>query len=66
MKLFEKHGMTNVGYWVPIENPENKFIYLLSFPSRKAQQESWKAFGADPQWQQVRKETETQGNLIEE
>ena len=23
-KLFEKHGMTNVGYWTPIENTDNK------------------------------------------
>jgi hypothetical protein len=27
-KLFEKHGITNIGYWVPIENPDNKLIYL--------------------------------------
>src|SRR5262245_6944811 len=27
MKLFEKHGMTNVGYWVPVENAERKLIY---------------------------------------
>ena len=24
VKLFEKHGMANVGYWVPIDNAENK------------------------------------------
>jgi hypothetical protein len=64
VKLFEKHGMTNVGYWVPIENPDNKLIYLLSFPSSKAKTESWKAFGADPEWQQARKESETQGSLV--
>src|SRR5262245_46600564 len=26
LKLFEKHGMTNVGYWVPVDNPDNKLI----------------------------------------
>ncbi|HQU46088.1 MAG TPA: NIPSNAP family protein, partial [Pirellulales bacterium] len=26
-RIFEKHGMTNVGYWVPLENPDNKLIY---------------------------------------
>jgi hypothetical protein len=64
MKLFEKHGMTNVGYWVPIENADNQFIYILAFPSTKAQMESWKAFGADPQWQQVRKASEARGPLV--
>src|SRR5688572_18516286 len=45
--LFEKHGMTNLGYWVPIENPENKLIYVLAYPSREAREQSWKDFLAD-------------------
>jgi hypothetical protein len=63
-KLFEKHGMTNIGYWVPVENPDNRFIYILAFPSRKAQIESWKAFMADPEWRKARKETEAHGSLV--
>src|SRR3712207_265684 len=35
-RIFEKHGMTNIGYWVPLENPENKIIYLLAYPNREA------------------------------
>jgi hypothetical protein len=62
--LFEKHGMTNVGYWVPIENAENRLIYLLAFPDKQARERSWKAFGADPEWQRVRKETEANGRLV--
>lgn len=30
MQLFEKHGMKNIGYWVPVENKENKLVYLLA------------------------------------
>ena len=33
-KLFEKHGMTNVGYWTPADNAENKLV--TSFPIRAA------------------------------
>ena len=36
MRIFAKHGMTNIGYWIPIENPENKLVYILSYPSREA------------------------------
>lgn len=64
MKLFEKHGMTNVGYWVPLDNAENKLIYILSFPSRAARDKSWKAFSADPDWQRVRKESMANGKLV--
>jgi hypothetical protein len=58
-KLFEKHGITNVGYWTPIDNAENKLIYMLAHASREAADKSWKAFGADPDWQTARKESET-------
>src|SRR5215217_2848308 len=49
MKLFEKHGMTNLGYWTPIgaapgaeANPENQLIYVLAYPSKEARDQSWK------------------------
>lgn len=64
LKLFEKHGLTSIGYWVPIENPENKLIYLLAYPSREAREASWKAFFADPDWQAVRAKTEANGKIV--
>lgn len=63
-RIFAKHGMVNVGYWVPIENPENKLVYLLAYPSRQARDESWKNFGADPEWQAVAKASELNGRLV--
>src|SRR6476469_2737431 len=47
VKLFEKHGITNIGYWVPVENTENKLIYVLAYPSREAREASWKDFNND-------------------
>jgi NIPSNAP len=64
LKLFEKHGITNVGYWVPIDNKDNKLIYLLSYPSREARDKAWKAFVADPEWQKAFKESEKDGKLV--
>jgi NIPSNAP len=64
VKLFEKHGMTNVGYWVPIENPERQLIYLLAFPSAEAREKSWKEFSDDPVWKRVRQETELNGKIV--
>ncbi len=63
--LFAKHGMTNVGYWVPAENPDRKLIYLLSFPDRTARDASFKAFGADPAWQEAHKLSEADGKLVD-
>ena len=64
-KLFEKHGMTNVGYWVPVENPDRKLVYILAHKSREAADKSWKDFIADPDWQKAYKESEKDGKLVD-
>jgi hypothetical protein len=63
-RIFEKHGMTNIGYWEPIDNPENKIVYFLAYPSKEARDASWKAFGSDPEWQAVAKASEANGRLV--
>ena len=63
-RLFEKHGMANVGYWVPLENPEHKLIYILAHASPEAAASSWKSFGADPEWHKVVQITEAAGKLV--
>jgi hypothetical protein len=63
-KLFEKHGMVNVGYWLPLTNTDHKLIYLLAYPSRQARDQSWKEFSADPEWQTAAKESEKNGKLV--
>ena len=63
-KLFEKHGMVNIGYWLPMTNTDNKLVYLLAYPDREAREKSWKAFGADPDWQSAYKQSEKDGKLV--
>lgn len=63
--LFTKHGMTNVGYWVPVENPDNLLIYLMAYPNKEARDASWKAFMADPEWKKAAGESEVNGKLVE-
>ena len=65
-KLFEKHGMTNIGYWSPTDpkQAEEKLIYILAFPSKEAAAKSWKDFGNDPEWKKARAESEVDGKLV--
>lgn len=64
-QLFEKHGMTNIGYWIPTEEgKDNTLVYILAYPSREAREASWKAFLADPDWQAVYKESHQDGPLV--
>lgn len=61
--LFEKHGMKNVGYWVPLENPERKLVYLLEHKDRAARDKSFKDFAADPAWKAAHAASEKDGKL---
>ncbi len=63
-QLFEKHGMTNVGYFTPLENPEQKLYYVLAYPSRDARKKAWAKFMVDPQWLAAWRESEKDGKLV--
>jgi hypothetical protein len=67
LKLFEKHGMQNVGYWVVADPPrsQNTLIYILKHKSREAAAASWDAFRKDPQWLKARAESEAGGKIVE-
>ncbi|HEX4613630.1 MAG TPA: NIPSNAP family protein [Urbifossiella sp.] len=66
VKLFEKHGMTNIGYFVPEgENKENKLVYFLSFPDKAARDASFKAFVADPAWKAAATASEKDGKIVD-
>ena len=66
MRIFEKHGIKNVGYWVPQDAPnkDNTLIYIISHQSREAAKKSWSAFGQDPEWQKVAKESQMDGKIV--
>lgn len=65
IRIFERHGMKSVGYWVPQDNKDNALVYILQFPSREAATKSWAEFRADPEWQKVSKESEANGKLVD-
>ena len=66
VQIFNKHGMTSVGYFAPTDEPlsKNTLIYILEFPSRDAAKKSWDEFRNDPEWQKVQKESEANGKLV--
>ena len=66
MKIFEKHGMTNIGYWTP-QDPalaSHTLIYVLAHKSRAAAEKSWADFRADPEWQKVKGASEAKGPIV--
>ena len=63
-KLFEKHGLTNVGYWVPVDKSDNRLVYVISSSNRAVHNKSWKAFLNDPDWKKAYKASTKDGALV--
>ena len=66
MHLFEKHGIENVAYWTELVGTSNRLVYMLGYDSVGDREKGWAAFGADPEWQKARAESERDGALVRE
>jgi hypothetical protein len=64
-KIFEKHGMENIGYWLPESGDQNTLYYILAYPSKDARDKSWAAFSADPKWKEVQSKSEESGKIVD-
>ena len=66
IRIFNRHHMTSVGYWVPQDAPDsqNTLIYILAHPSREAAKQNWAEFQADPEWQKVNTESQVNGRIV--
>jgi hypothetical protein len=67
LRIFQKHGMTNVVYLAPVDAPlsQNTLVYLLAHESRDAAKKSWADFAADPEWKKVSAESQVNGRIVE-
>lgn len=63
LELFGKHGIKNVGYWTPVDQP-NTLVYLIAHDSAAAADKSWKSFFADPEWKKVRAASVKDGKIL--
>jgi len=66
-RIFEKHGIKNVGYWVPQDakdHSDSTLIYIISHPSRDAAAKNWQAFRDDPEWSRVAEESQRDGRIV--
>jgi hypothetical protein len=67
LALFDKHGLTVIGFWTPLDEDKDEkagtLIYLLAFESRDAAQKAWLDFRADPAWVEAKADSEQDGPL---
>ncbi len=64
-RLFEKHGMRNVGYWTNYAGGHyGELVYMLAFEDVAQRERAWKAFTADPEWRAAYEESERDGLIV--
>jgi len=66
VRIFERHHMKSVGYWLPTEGDKagTTLVYMLEHPSREEARKNWAEFVADPEWVKVKAESEANGKIV--
>ncbi len=66
LKLFDKHGIRQAGFWTTYIGENNQQLtYLLAWESLAEREQKWAAFGADPEWIAKRNESHKDGEIVE-
>lgn len=60
--LFQKHGMTVVGFWQPVARLD-QLVYILAYRDAAARDSAWEAFNTDPDWVKTRTEMQVSVNV---
>jgi hypothetical protein len=61
LRLFASHGMVSIGYWLPVEEPE-QLVYLIRHDGDPTQ--NWIDFRADPEWIRVAAASVADGDIV--
>ena len=65
LKLWDKHGIKQAGFWTTLVAESNQELYyLLAWESLADRDKKWNAFQADPEWLAKRAETEKDGPIV--
>jgi hypothetical protein len=64
-RLFEKHGIKQVGFWtVAIGESNYDLVYMLQFESLADREKKFAAFATDLEWIEARAKSEVDGPIV--
>jgi hypothetical protein len=65
LKIWEKHGIRQVGFWTTVIGESNNVLYyMLEWKDLAERERIWNGFATDPEWLKARAETEKNGPLL--
>ena len=64
LRLLERHGITNVAYFIPADPNNNSLTFVLAYPDKASRDVRWNNFANDPEWKEAAKNSEANGKLV--
>jgi len=65
LKLWEKHGIRQAGFFTTVVGPSNNDLtYLLAWESMAEREQKWTSFQQDPDWIAARNASEADGPIL--
>ncbi|HEX7910579.1 MAG TPA: NIPSNAP family protein [Paraburkholderia sp.] len=65
LPIWARHGIRQSGFWTTlIGESDAHLIFMLAWESLAEREVKWQAFLDDPEWHQVRIDTESNGPII--
>ncbi len=65
LKLWEQHGIRQVGFWTTLIGPSShRLTYLIAWENLAEREQKWDKFQADPAWITARTASEVDGGPI--
>jgi hypothetical protein len=67
LRLFEKHGIKNVGYWTAVDEKHvGRLYFILAYPNQESRDRMFaEGFAKDPEWVKVAAESQKDGKLLD-
>jgi hypothetical protein len=62
--IFRRLGMKVNDFWVDQEG-QSKLYYVMEYGSKEERERQWNAFRQDPEWAEVKKNSEASGPIVE-
>ena len=62
--IFERIGMENIAYFLPVDNKEYTMTYILGYPDKASRDKLWQKFIDDPEWREVYQRSTKNGALV--
>lgn len=64
LRLFERHGIENIAYFIPTDDNDNTLTFILAYPDQASRDVRWNSFANDPEWKEAHQKSEANGRLV--